>query len=125
MPDAIQLGEILLDPFFGLGLSLRSKSGKNNNEAVFGPRLPVGVAYEFTDPNVEAFAQGAINIGLIPSLDLFRCQRGSALLLFLKGKEQGGFFLFGAHRAGAGRLRRSRRGGGIFHQAPIGGISEQ
>lgn len=71
MPSAIELGEENLDLFFGLGLSLRSKSGTADNEVVFGPRLPVGLAYEFTNPDIELFTQAALNVGLVPSSHLY------------------------------------------------------
>ncbi len=59
------------DLFFGGGLSLRSHSGKNNSELVFGPRLPVGVSYEFSHPDLEVFALLALNVGVIPSSDVY------------------------------------------------------
>jgi hypothetical protein len=70
-PESFEIGEQLFDTFFGIGLSLRTKSGNQNGEVVFGPRLPVGASYEFTDPNVEVFTQVAINVGLIPSSDIY------------------------------------------------------
>lgn len=71
LPDSLQLGDETFDIFFGGGLSLRTKSGDANGEVVFGPRLPVGISYEFTDPYVEVFTQGALNVGLIPSSDIW------------------------------------------------------
>lgn len=70
-PDLIQLGDETFDLFYGLGLSLRTKSGKQNGEVVFGPRIPLGASYELTDPDMELFSQIAFNIGLIPSSDLY------------------------------------------------------
>lgn len=67
----IPIGEEALDLFFGAGLSLRTKSGKQDGEVIFGPRLPVGVAFEFVDPNLELFAQAALNVGIIPSSDVY------------------------------------------------------
>lgn len=67
----IPIGDESLDLFFGGGLSLRTKSGKQDGEVVFGPRIPVGVAYTFAEPNLELFAQGALNIGIIPSSDIY------------------------------------------------------
>jgi hypothetical protein len=69
--NLIPIGDEALDLFFGGGLSLRTKSGKQNGEVVFGPRIPVGVAYTFADPNLELFAQAALNIGIIPSADVY------------------------------------------------------
>ncbi|MCO5142244.1 MAG: hypothetical protein M9962_04040 [Oligoflexia bacterium] len=59
------------DLYFGAGLGLRSKSGRADGELVFGPRVPVGVSYEFEEPNLEVFAQGAVNLGVIPSTDFY------------------------------------------------------
>jgi hypothetical protein len=69
-PEALQLGDRLFDAFFGLGLSLRTKSGAGD-EVVFGPRLPAGLSYEFANPDVELFTQVALNVGLVPSSDLY------------------------------------------------------
>ncbi len=70
-PDSIQIGEETLDLFFGAGLALRTKSGKGDGEVIFGPRVPVGLAMEFQDPNLEIFAQVAVNVGIVPSSDVF------------------------------------------------------
>jgi hypothetical protein len=66
----IELGEEKLDLYFGAGLGVRTKSGKGD-EVVFGPRVPVGVSYFFTDPVIEAFGQVGLNLGIIPSSDLY------------------------------------------------------
>lgn len=71
LPAAFIIGEENFDFFFGIGASLRSKSGTANNELVFGPRLPAGVAYEFANPDIELFTQAALNLGLVPSSDLY------------------------------------------------------
>lgn len=70
-PALVPIGRENLDLFFGGGLSLRTKSGTADGEVVFGPRLPVGLSFWVTDPNLELFAQGALNIGLIPTSDLY------------------------------------------------------
>lgn len=59
------------DLFFGGGLGVRSRSGRADGELVFGPRLPIGASYEFEEPNLEVFAQAAINLGIIPSTDWY------------------------------------------------------
>ncbi|RZA07439.1 MAG: hypothetical protein EOP11_07695 [Proteobacteria bacterium] len=69
--NLIPIGDESLDLFFGGGLSLRTKSGKQDGEVVFGPRVPVGVSYTFANPNLEVFAQVALNIGIIPSSDIY------------------------------------------------------
>ena len=70
-PEAFEINEERFDLFFGGGVSLRTKSGKADGEVVFGPRLPVGVSYEFTKPDIELFLQAALNVGIIPSSDLY------------------------------------------------------
>lgn len=70
-PGAIVIGQEDFDLFFGAGLSIRTKSGTANNEVVFGPRLPIGLAYEFANPDIEVFTQAALNVGIIPSSDLY------------------------------------------------------
>lgn len=67
----IKIEDEAFDFFFGGGLSLRTKSGKNDNEVVFGPRIPVGASYEFKDPDIELFTQLALNVGLVPSSDVY------------------------------------------------------
>lgn len=68
---AVTIGSENFDLFFGIGASLRSKSGTASNEVVFGPRLPVGLAYEFANPDIELFTQAALNVGLVPSSDVY------------------------------------------------------
>ncbi|MGZ3652820.1 MAG: hypothetical protein ACXWR1_08610 [Bdellovibrionota bacterium] len=69
-PDTFEINGEKFDLFFGGGLALRSHSG-NGNELVIGPRLPVGVSYEFTHPDLEVFAALALNVGIIPHSDVF------------------------------------------------------
>jgi hypothetical protein len=69
-PDTFELNEQKFDLFFGGGLALRSHSG-NGDELVLGPRLPVGVSYEFAQPALELFALFAVNVGIVPSSDVF------------------------------------------------------
>ena len=68
---AVTIGDENFDLFFGIGASLRTKAGTANNEVVFGPRLPVGLAYEFANPDIELFTQAALNVGLVPSSDVY------------------------------------------------------
>ncbi len=70
-PSFVNINETFFDLYFGLGLGVRTNSGRADGELVFGPRLPVGVSYEFTDPNLELFLQTALNVGLIPSSDIY------------------------------------------------------
>ena len=68
--DTFEINNEKFDLFFGGGLALRNHSG-GGNELVLGPRLPVGVSYEFSHPDVEVFALFAVNVGLIPRSDVF------------------------------------------------------
>lgn len=67
----IEIGDRAFDLFFGGGLALRSHSGKADNDLVIGPRIPVGASYTFTNPDLELFALFALNVGMIPSSDVF------------------------------------------------------
>jgi hypothetical protein len=69
--DAFELNEAKFDFFFGGGISLRTSSGQNDNEAVFGPRIPVGFSHTFSNPNLELFAVAALNVGIIPHSDVY------------------------------------------------------
>jgi hypothetical protein len=66
-PRLIDINGTKFDFYFGGGISFRTHSGVFDHETVFGPRVPVGMSYEFTDPNLEVFAEAAVNIGLIPT----------------------------------------------------------
>lgn len=82
-PHAFELNEEKFDFFFGGGFGLRTNSGNNENQVVFGPRLPVGVSYLFADPDLELFAQAAITVGVIPSSDVyFDLHLGARFYLF-------------------------------------------
>jgi hypothetical protein len=70
-PGLLEVGGESFDLFYGAGLSIRTKSGRQDGEVVFGPRIPVGASYGFTDPNIELFGQLALNLGIIPASDLY------------------------------------------------------
>ncbi len=70
-PHTFEINGEGFDFFFGGGLGLRSKSGRNDGELVFGPRLPVGISYWFADPSLEIYMMGAVNVGVIPSSDVY------------------------------------------------------
>jgi hypothetical protein len=70
-PGAVSIGDQAFDLFYGAGVSLRTKSGSANNEVVFGPRVPIGLSHDFANPDIEVFAEAALNIGIIPSSDLY------------------------------------------------------
>jgi hypothetical protein len=70
-PDAFQINDMNFDFFFGAGASLRTHSGQADNEAVFGPRIPLGVSHTFSNPDLEVFAVFALNIGLIPHSNVY------------------------------------------------------
>jgi|GEM_PF-3869609 len=70
-PHTFEVNEEKLDLFFGGGIAVRTKSGSNDNEVVFGPRIPVGISYFFANPDLELFALGAVNVGILPSSDVY------------------------------------------------------
>lgn len=69
--DVVELKDETFDVFFGGGLSVRTKSGNQDGELVFGPRLPVGLSYFFADPKIELFGEAGLNVGIIPSSDIY------------------------------------------------------
>lgn len=69
--DAFQINDVNFDFFFGGGASLRTHSGQGDNEAVFGPRIPLGVSHSFSNPDLEVFAVFALNVGIIPHSDVY------------------------------------------------------
>ncbi|HEY8279456.1 MAG TPA: hypothetical protein VIH99_07535 [Bdellovibrionota bacterium] len=69
--DAFDMNDEPFDFFFGGGLAMRTNSGRGDSETVIGPRLPVGVSYEFAKPKLELFLAGALNMGLLPSSDFW------------------------------------------------------
>lgn len=70
-PDLIDINGTKFDLYFGAGFGFRTHAGKGDHETVFGPRIPVGASYEFKDPNLELFSEFAVNMGLIPSSDVY------------------------------------------------------
>jgi hypothetical protein len=70
-PGMFEIGGEKFDFFFGGGAVIRTHSGKADDEVVFGPRLPVGVSYEFADPDLELFTAFALNVGIVPHSDVF------------------------------------------------------
>lgn len=70
-PDSFEINGEKFDVFFGGGLVLRTHSATNEDTAVFGPRVPVGVSYWLTHPDMELFAQFALDLGLVPHADVF------------------------------------------------------
>ena len=69
--DVLELKEETFDLSFGAGLSVRTKSGSQDGEVVFGPRLPIGVSYYFTNPKIELFGEAGLNVGIVPSSDIY------------------------------------------------------
>ena len=70
-PHTFEINEEPFALFFGGGIGIRGKSGRNDGEVVFGPRLPVGVSYLFANPALELYLMAAINVGIIPSSDVY------------------------------------------------------
>ena len=53
--------------YYGLGVRLLNiKSGKNNGKVAVGPRAPIGVHMEITNPNISLFAELAPVLDVVP-----------------------------------------------------------
>ena len=56
-----------LTMYYGLGLRLLNiKSGKNDGKVAVGPRAPIGVHMEITNPNISFFAEVAPVLEVAP-----------------------------------------------------------
>ncbi len=56
--------------YYGLGARLSIlDEGPNDDELAFGPRVPVGLTYDFDNPNLEFFTEIALNFDFIPDTD--------------------------------------------------------
>lgn len=57
--------------YYGIGGRLYiADTKKNNDEVHFGPRVPVGIAYNFKDPDVELFGELAAVVEIVPETDV-------------------------------------------------------
>ncbi len=60
-----------LDLYYGLGLRLISiNKGDRDGEIAFGPRAPLGLLYNFHNPNIEVFGEVSLAMDLTPKTDV-------------------------------------------------------
>lgn len=70
-PAHFQIDNEVFNLYYGIGARLYVADTKDNDDEVhFGPRAPVGVAYNLKDPNVEFFAEIAAIINIVPETDV-------------------------------------------------------
>lgn len=61
-----------LDLYYGLGLRVVNYDrGEHNDKLGFGPRLPLGVTMDFTNPSIQLFAEMALILDVVPATDVF------------------------------------------------------
>lgn len=60
-----------LGMYYGLGARLIAiDGGRHDGEVAFAPRAPLGLLYKFTNPNLEVFAELAVNLEVVPEMDV-------------------------------------------------------
>lgn len=60
-----------IDMYYGLGLRMISiTKGSDDGKLSFGPRAPVGLIYNFNDPDIELFGELALALDLTPKTDI-------------------------------------------------------
>jgi hypothetical protein len=60
-----------LDVYYGIGGRVVSiKKGKHEDDIAFGPRAPLGLTYQISDPNIEFFGELALAFDIIPATNL-------------------------------------------------------
>lgn len=65
--DVIDAGDTELDVYYGIGARLITlSSGDDKGKLSFGPRVPLGLRHELSDPSVEFFGELAIILDLTP-----------------------------------------------------------
>jgi hypothetical protein len=56
-----------LDLYFGIGARISIvEHGAHNGKLSIGPRTPIGVSYNFTNPNLQIFSELALILDVIP-----------------------------------------------------------
>lgn len=56
-----------LELYFGFGARFAViNGGKHDNDLSIGPRVPVGVSYKMSNPNIEFFGELALDLDIIP-----------------------------------------------------------
>ncbi len=69
--DHFQIDNESLNLYYGIGARLYvADTKKNDDEVHFGPRVPVGVAYNLKDPSVEFFGEISAIVNIIPETDV-------------------------------------------------------
>lgn len=60
-----------IELYYGLGARLITiNSGKHDGQVAFGPRAPLGLLYNFNNPNIEVFAEVSATLDITPSTDV-------------------------------------------------------
>lgn len=60
-----------IDLYYGLGLRLISiRHGKYDGDTAIGPRAPLGLIYNFHNPNLELFGELALALDITPKTDV-------------------------------------------------------
>lgn len=60
-----------IELYYGLGArAIFINSGKHDGEVAIGPRGPLGVLYNFHNPNIEVFAEVSATLNVVPSTDV-------------------------------------------------------
>lgn len=61
----------LLELYYGLGFRLiQINSGKNENKTALGLRLPIGISYDITNPDIQFFGELSPSLNLSPYTDV-------------------------------------------------------
>ncbi|QDK37524.1 hypothetical protein [Bdellovibrio sp. NC01] len=60
-----------IEMYYGLGARLiMINSGKHDGEVAVGPRAPIGLLYNFHNPNIEVFAELSATLDIAPKTDV-------------------------------------------------------
>ncbi|MDG0817335.1 hypothetical protein [Bdellovibrio svalbardensis] len=60
-----------IEMYYGLGARvIFINSGKHDGEVAVGPRAPLGVLYNFHNPNIEVFGEIAATLDIVPATDV-------------------------------------------------------
>lgn len=58
-----------IEMFYGLGARLISvNKGEQKDKVAFGPRAPIGLLYNFTNPDIEVFGELSLALDLTPKV---------------------------------------------------------
>jgi hypothetical protein len=60
-----------IDLYYGLGVRMIAVNrGSQDGKIAIGPRAPLGLIYNFNDPNVEIFGELSLALDLTPKTDV-------------------------------------------------------